>query len=392
MSAAKKKIAVFTGTRAEYGLLHWLLREIEDDPQLELQLIAGAMHYSPEFGETWREIARDGFEIAARIELLLSSNTGVGVAKSMGLGTIGAADALDRLRPDWLIVLGDRFEALAVVQAALVMRIPVAHLHGGELTEGAYDDAIRHAISKMSLLHFTAAEVYRQRVIQLGESPDRVFNVGAIGLDHLRRAPRMSLAALAESLQWPLRQPFLLVTYHPVTAADEPAEASFEALLTALDSWPDHQILITYPNADNGGRGIIERLKAYAARQPQRVCAIPSLGQARYLSALALAEAMVGNSSSGLIEAPALKVPTVNIGQRQQGRLCADSVVQCAATTEAIQQALAKVLTAEFRAHCEHTVNPYGQGDTSRAVLAHIKAAAPATLKKFHDLPVECAP
>ncbi len=244
-----RKVAIFTGTRAEYGLLYWLMSEVRQDPVLELQIIVGGMHLSPEFGETWRLLESDGFSIDAKVEMLLSSDTPVGVAKSMGLGTIGFADALDRLRPDVLVVLGDRFEALSIAQVALVMRIPIAHLHGGELTEGAYDDGIRHALTKMAYLHFVAAPQYQARVIQMGESPERVFNVGAMGLDHLMRTPLMSLVELRESLNFALDQPFLLVTYHPVTSADEDPEQSFVAIIEALDRFPDHQVIITYPNA-----------------------------------------------------------------------------------------------------------------------------------------------
>ncbi|MFI8557800.1 UDP-N-acetylglucosamine 2-epimerase (hydrolyzing) [Pseudomonas putida] len=384
----KRKVAVFTGTRAEYGLLYWLMKDIQASPTLQLQVIAGAMHFSPEFGSTWQQIEQDGFTLDAKVEMLLSSDTDVGVVKSMGLGTIGFADALDRLRPDVLVVLGDRFEALAVVQAALIMRIPVAHLHGGEITEGAYDDAIRHAITKMADLHFVAAEPYRRRVIQMGESPERVFNVGAIGLDHLMRSERMGLAELSASLGFELKKPYLLVTYHPVTLLEESPQDSFNALLEALDQFQDHQIILTYPNADNGGRAIIPLLESYAQRNADRVLAIPSLGFKRYLSAVALADAVVGNSSSGIIEVPAFGVPTVNIGLRQQGRLAAASVVHCDATRTGIEQALRKALGADFRTACSNVDNPYGQGDAASAIVTELEQLSVATPKHFHDLVV----
>jgi UDP-N-acetylglucosamine 2-epimerase (non-hydrolysing) len=381
-----RKVAVFTGTRAEYGLLYWLIKGIQASQHLELQLIVSGMHLSPEFGETWKQIEQDGFGIDAKVEMLLSSDTSVGVVKSMGLGTLGFADALDRLKPDVLVVLGDRFEALAIVQAALVMRIPVAHLHGGEITEGAYDDAIRHAISKMSYLHFVSAQAYRRRVIQMGESPDRVFDVGAIGLDHVLRTARMDSAQLSESLSFALKQPFFLVTYHPVTMQGEDPVETFNALLEALDAFPLHQVIFTYPNADNGGRAIIPLLEDYAQRQPERVLAIPSLGFKRYLSVVPLACAVVGNSSSGIIEVPAFGIPTVNIGIRQKGRLAADSVIDCDSTKVDIERALCLALSEPFALACKSTTNPYGQGNASETIIGVLEQFEGATHKSFYDL------
>ncbi|MEW5715667.1 UDP-N-acetylglucosamine 2-epimerase [Pseudomonas sp. SB113] len=382
----KLSIAVFTGTRAEYGLLYWLMKDIKASEHLELQVIVSGMHLSPEFGDTWKDIEADGFAIDAKVEMLLSSDTDVGVVKSMGLGTLGFADALDRLRPDILVVLGDRFEALAIVQAALVMKIPVAHLHGGEITEGAYDDAIRHAITKMSYFHFVATERYRQRVIQMGESPDRVFNVGAVGLDHLLRSPRMGRDELSESLDFKLDSPFLLVTYHPVTMVEEDPKQSFGALLTALDQFPLHKVILTYPNADNGGRAIIPLLEDYAQRNPERVKAIPSLGFRRYLSTVALADAVVGNSSSGIIEVPAFHVPTINIGARQAGRLAAGSVINCALDSRSIEDALRQALSAEFATVCKMAVNPYGAGNAAQSIVNVLERCDGDPNKSFHDL------
>lgn len=387
-----RRIAVFTGTRADYGLLYWLMKDIQTHPELELKVLVGAMHLSPEFGNTWQTVVDDGFIIDAKIEMLLSSDSRVGIAKSMGVGMIGIADALERLAPDALVVLGDRFEALAIAQTALVMNIPIVHLHGGEVTEGAYDDAIRHAITKMASLHCVAAPAYRQRVIQMGEAPERVFNVGALGLDHLTRSPRISREDLAESLDFSLDTPYLLVTYHPVTVADEPPVESFQSLLDALDYWPNHKVILTYPNADNGGRAIIPLLEAYAASQPDRVLAIPSLGFKRYLSAVASADAVVGNSSSGLIEVPSFGVPTINIGKRQEGRLAADSVLHCAAEVDAINASLREGLSPFFRDKCRHTRNPYGQGNASQQIVDALITQPLDTLKSFHDLPGSAAP
>jgi UDP-hydrolysing UDP-N-acetyl-D-glucosamine 2-epimerase len=383
-----KKVTVFTGTRAEYGLLYWLLKDIQSDEELSLQLLVSGMHLSPEFGETYRQIEKDGFKIDEKIEILLSSDSAVGTAKSMGLGVLGFADALSRLSPDVLVILGDRFEALAAAQTAMILRIPVVHLHGGEITEGAYDDAIRHAITKLSYLHATSTEEYRKRVIQLGEAPDRVFNVGAIGLDHFNRGTFMSVDELATSLNFPLHQPYVVVTYHPVTLADEEPTVSFTALLEALDQHPDIQIILTYPNADDGGRRIIPLLEAYAARQPQRVLAIPSLGQVRYLSAIKHAAAVVGNSSSGIIEVPALDVPTVNIGMRQKGRLAATSVLHCDATTSAIKAALDVALSRSYKANDEQVYNPYGQGNASQQVISMLKNLKFTSVKSFYDVKV----
>ncbi len=382
----KRTVAVFTGSRAEYGLLYWLMKDLQSSSEFQLQVIASGMHLSPEFGETWRQIVEDGFDIDAKVEMLLSSDSAVGIVKSMGVGTLGFADALDRLRPDLLVILGDRFEALAIAQAALVMRIPIAHLHGGEITEGAYDDAIRHAITKMSYLHFVATETYRNRVIQMGESPERVFNVGAVGIDHLVRSPKMSIEALRESLGFDLHTPYLVVTYHPVTVMEEGPQETFVALTEALDMFPGYQVIFTYPNADNGGRAIIPLLEAYAQARPKRVLAIPSLGFRRYLSAISMASAVVGNSSSGIIEVPAFGIPTVDIGVRQKGRLAADSVLHCEPSRDSIEQALRTVLTAEFANACKTTVNPYGRGNACEAVLAVLNSYDGASHKSFHDL------
>lgn len=380
------KVAVFTGTRAEYGLLYWLLKDIQDDPELVLQLLVSGMHLSPEFGETYQQIEQDGFFIDEKIEILLSSDSAVGTAKSMGLGVLGFADALNRLTPDVLVILGDRFEALAAAQTAMILRVPILHLHGGEITEGAYDDAIRHAISKLSYLHGTSTEEYRQRVIQLGEQPERVKNVGAIGLDHLRRAEFMDVAEIARSLGFTLNQPYFLVTYHPVTLGEEKPEQSFNALLDALDEFKDHQVIITYPNADDGGRRIIPLLEQYAKSNQKRVCAIPSLGQKRYLSTVKHAAAVIGNSSSGIIEVPSFNVPTVNIGVRQQGRLAAKSVLNCDANKQSIMASIKSAINREYTSPNEHIENPYGAGNASEQVITMLKNMQFEPSKSFYDL------
>ncbi|YCO03480.1 UDP-N-acetylglucosamine 2-epimerase [Vibrio sp. VNB-15] len=386
MTQTHKKVAVFTGTRAEYGLLFWLLKDIQSDPDLTLQLLVSGMHLSPEFGDTYKQIEKDGFNIDEKIEILLSSDSAVGTAKSMGLGVLGFADALSRLTPDVLIILGDRFEALAAAQTAMILRIPILHLHGGEITEGAYDDAIRHAITKLSYLHGTSTEEYRQRVIQLGESPERVKNVGAIGLDHLKRASFMGTQELSESLGFSIDKPYFLVTYHPVTLGEEAPEASFQALRDALDKFPSHQVILTYPNADDGGRRIIPMLEEYAKSNPERVFAIPSLGQVRYLSAVKHATAVIGNSSSGIIEVPAFNVPTVNIGARQKGRLAAKSVLNCEPNLTSITAAIEDAVKRNYKIGGEAVINPYGQGDASGQVIEMLKSLRFERSKAFYDL------
>jgi UDP-hydrolysing UDP-N-acetyl-D-glucosamine 2-epimerase len=388
MDNKMRKIAVFTGTRAEYGLLYWLLKDIQADVELKLQLLVSGTHLSPEFGCTYQQIEQDGFAIDEKIEILLSSDTAVGVAKSMGLGVLGFTDALSRLKPDALVILGDRFEALAAAQTAMILRIPVVHLHGGEITEGAYDDAIRHAITKLSYIHCTSTDEYRKRVIQLGEAPERVKNVGAIGLDHLSRSTFMTKTELSESLDFPITHPYILVTYHPVTLADEEPEKSFQALIDALDEFPEHQIILTYPNADDGGRRIIPLLESYASKNFKRTLAIKSLGQVRYLSAVKCAAVVVGNSSSGIIEVPSFDVATVNIGMRQQGRLAAKSVIHCSPNKNDIVNAIQNGISKKYKIDDEYIVNPYGCGDASGQIIKLLKEFRRSTFKSFYDLNV----
>jgi len=389
MDYKMKKIAVFTGTRAEYGLLYWLLKDIQADAELDLQLLVSGTHLSPEFGCTYQQIEQDGFSIDEKIEILLSSDTAVGVAKSMGLGVLGFADALNRLQPDALVILGDRFEALAAAQTAMILRIPVVHLHGGEITEGAYDDAIRHAITKLSYLHCTSTDEYRNRVIQLGETPSRVKNVGAIGLDHISRSHFITVAELSKSLCFTLSKPYLLVTYHPVTLANEEPVSTFQALLDSLDEFPEYQIILTYPNADDGGRSIIPLLENYAKSNPERVLAIPSLGQKRYLSAVKHSAAVIGNSSSGIIEVPSFDVATINIGLRQKGRLSAKSVIHCAPHKNDIVNAINVGINKAYKINDDVIFNPYGQGDASGQIVALLKEFKSSTVKSFYDLTVE---
>lgn len=384
----KRRICVVTGSRAEYGLLRWVMTDMRESGDIELQVIATGMHLSPEFGLTYREIEQDGFRIDRKVEMLLSSDSSVGLAKSMGLALIGFGEALQEMEPDLLVVLGDRFEILAAVSAALVARIPVAHIHGGERTEGAFDDAIRHAITKMSHIHFVGAEEYRRRVVQLGEDPDRVFCVGGLGVDSVLRQPLIQRAELERELGIVFRSRNLLVTFHPATLDDGSPGDQMDELLAALADLEETCLIFTMPNADTGGRMLAARIERFVAERPD-AHAFVSLGQRRYLSCLKHVDGVVGNSSSGLIEAPAFGKGTVNIGDRQKGRLRAASVIDCAPRREAIAAALATLNSSEFQRMLPGTVNPYGDGGASRRIVEGL-ATIPLdgiVKKAFFDLP-----
>lgn len=384
-----KRVCVITGSRAEYGLLRWVMQGLKDSEQIRLQTVVTGMHLSPEFGSTWQAIVDDGFSIDWKVDMLLGSDSAVGVTKSMGLATVGFADAFAHLAPDLVVILGDRFEILAAASAALLAGIPIAHLHGGELTEGAYDDAIRHALTKMAHLHFTAAEPYRARVIQMGEDPARVWCTGGFGLDGVVKLHRMTRPELEESLGLSLGEQALMITFHPETASGASPRAQMAELLAALEETAA-QLIFTMPNADNEGRVLFAMIEDFVARHPDRSCVHTSLGQRRYLSALAQVDAVVGNSSSGLIEAPAFGKGTVNIGARQDGRLRAASVVDCAADRGAIVQAIAQVLTPGFRAGLAEQTNPYGEGGASARTVSIIEdwlaGSAESEPKRFYDL------
>lgn len=391
----RRRICIITGSRAEYGHLRWLARDIADDPDLCLQFMVTGSHLSPHHGMTRHEIEADGFTIDAAVEMLLTADSNLAVAKSVGLGTMGMADALDRLSPDIVVILGDRFEMLAAAQAALLLRVPIAHIHGGELTEGAFDEAIRHAITKMASLHFSAAQAYARRIIQLGEAPARVFDFGAPGLDTLLRQPLMPREELACALGMPLDgTPFLLVTYHPATFAAGDQVLAATALTVALEHFSKFHIILTGVNADPAAVQVAQVLRAFAERHVGRVTVIDSLGQYRYLSALKHAAAVVGNSSSGLIEAPALGTPTVNIGNRQGGRLRAQSVIDCGEDSEEIIRALTTALTPSFQQCAAECTPPYGKGGASALIKGVLKTVSldGILLKRFHDLSVDSGP
>ena len=383
-----RKVCVVTGTRADYGLLRKLMRLIFDAPELLLQVAVTGMHLSPEFGLTYQEIEKDGFFIDARIETLLSSDTGVGVAKAVGLGVLGFADAFDRLEPDIVVVLGDRFEAYSAVQAAFLSGISIAHISGGEVTTGALDDSIRHSISKMARFHFVASEVYRKRVLQLGENPEDVENVGDPALDNIADLQLPSLEDLCDDVGVSLLRPYFLVTYHPTTNGQEDIAQNMHELFSAFDNFPDHQLLWTKANADAGGRTLNKLLDEYARARVDRVSVVTSLGSLRYLAAMKYCDAVVGNSSSGIVEAPAMGVATINIGRRQDGRLKATSIVDCTESAASITKALEKALSLSFKHVVQNTRSLYGTGHTAQLIVKRLKEVKVNRYypKQFHDL------
>jgi len=387
MSKAPLRVCVVTGTRADYGLLQPVVTELQNAGDFELAIVATGMHLSPEFGLTYREIEADGFRIDARVEILLSSDSGVGIAKSMALGTSGFADAFASLKPDLVMLLGDRFEALAAAQTALVMGLPLVHFSGGDVTEGAFDDAIRHAISKMSGLHFVASEEAGRRVRQLGEPSERVFVVGDPGLDALRHMTLMQRGELEENLGFAFKEKNFLITFHPATRDSLPSLDQFKALLDALGRRDEVGLIFTKPNADPDGRALTAALDAFVESRAN-AAAFASLGHHRYLSVMNEVDVVVGNSSSGLLEAPSLETPAVNIGGRQGGRLRASSVIDCAAESPAISAALDAALGMD----CQGIKNPYGDGHTADRVMQILrKLGDPQMLlhKKFIDLPID---
>lgn len=383
-----KTVCLVTGSRAEYGLLKPLIDELLSDSEFTLQLLVTGSHLSPEFGLTYREIEADGYTINESVEVVLSSDTPVGICKSMGLGLISFSEAYARLQPDLVIVLGDRYEIFSAVSAAHISRIPVAHLHGGEVTEGAFDDALRHSITKMSHLHFTSTEAYRQRVIQLGEQPDRVFNVGAIGLDNIQRLPLMSREEFEESVDLKLNRHNLMCTFHPVTLEANTAAEQVQHLLTVIESLEETSVIFTKTNADTDGRIINQLIDEFVQKDPQRFKAYMSLGQLRYLSGMQFVDAVIGNSSSGIIEAPSFGVGTINIGDRQTGRIKAKTVIDCEPTEIGIATAFKTLYSPEFQEVRKSASNPYGDGQTAGRIISHLKeySYSQSVQKSFYDL------
>lgn len=385
---SKRKICVITGTRAEYGLLYWTMKEIEANDNLQLQIVVTGMHLSPEFGLTYKQIEEDGFSIDDKVEMLLSSDTPSGISKSMGVAMIGFADCLEKLQPDIIVVLGDRFELLSAVSTALVARIPVAHLHGGEQTQGAFDEAIRHAITKMSHLHFTSTEQYRKRVIQLGEHPDTVFNVGATGIDNINKLQLLTRSEFEESIQFELAKRNLLITFHPVTLENASAAEQFGELLASLQQLEDTHLIFTMPNADTHGRVIMQMIHEFVQEHNQTAVVFQSLGQLRYLSAMQFVDGVIGNSSSGIIEVPSFHIGTINLGDRQKGRIRAESVIDCESERESVTQAIARLYSSEFQERLKTVVNPHGHGGAAVQIAKKLSEADlnGITKKKFYDI------
>ena len=385
----KRKICIVTGARAEYGLFYPLLEKIRDDGRFELQIIATGMHLSAEFGLTYKEIEKDGFRINKKINILLYGDTEAGITKSIGLGITKFAGAISYLKPNIVILLGDRFETFAAAVAAFVARIPIAHIHGGELTEGAMDEAFRHSITKMSLLHFTSTEEYRMRVIQLGESPERVFNVGALGIDNIHNSKFLSKKELENNLNLKFDKKNILVTFHPVTLENNSAEFQFKQLLSALSGLEDVKSILTKANAETDGRIINRLIDNYMKNNPGRVIAFASLGRLRYLSTIQFVDAVAGNSSSGIIEVPSFGKPTVNIGDRQKGRIKAKSIIDCEPDKKNVTLAIKKALSKEFSEFCKTVDNPYGDGHAAERIFRILKKNLAKNLdikKPFYDI------
>lgn len=382
-----KKVCVITATRAEYGLLKPLMQLIKESDQLQLQIIATGAHLSPEFGLTYKNIENDGFVIDEKVEILLSSDTPVSIAKTMGMAMIGMADILPRLKPDLIVILGDRYEMLSIASAATIFKIPIAHLHGGEITEGAYDDAIRHAITKMSHLHFTSTEEYRNRVIQMGEHPKNVFNVGAIGLDNIRDLKLLSKEELEADLDIKFKKYNYQITFHPETLGNLSSAEQFQNLLNVVEKQEDSFFIFTKANADTDGRAINQMIDDFVKANPNKAKAFTSLGTLRFLSIVKNCDAIIGNSSSGILETPSLKTATLNIGDRQKGRIQTQSVINVDCTEEDIKRGFKQIHEKSFREQLNSIENPYDKGGAASEIFKYIKRETIAnTTKSFYNL------
>ena len=389
MNATQRKITVLTGTRADYGLLRLLLKELTEKSKVIVETIVTGTHFLAEFGETWKQIEADGNPVSHRLEILGAEDSPAEIARATARTLIGVAGVCEQSRPDLMVVLGDRYEALAAAEAAFLMGIPVAHIAGGEKTEGALDDSLRHAISKLSSLHFVASEEYSSRVIQLGENPETVYNFGAIGLDNFEAVQRMSADELSEFVAFDLSSgPFFLCTIHPETATDVTPEDLFEPLVRALEDFPDYKVLITMANADSGGRRMNELIGEYQLLHSDRIAVIPSLGQRGYITALEMASVVIGNSSSGIVEAPTSGTPTVNIGERQGGRMRAPSIIDVGIDSSAISKAITRALSHDFQSLSALKQSPFGLPGVSAKIAQVLSTIDLSKLmpKKFHDL------
>jgi UDP-hydrolysing UDP-N-acetyl-D-glucosamine 2-epimerase len=378
----RRKICVVTGTRAEYGLFFPIMKKIQASDYLELQIVATTMHFSEEFGNTYKQIEEDGFLINEKIENLLSSDTKSSVAKSTGLATILLSDAFSRIEPDVVLLLGDRFETHAAATTAMLMNIPIAHIHGGEITEGAVDEKIRHSITKMSNLHFTSTEEYRDRVIQMGEQPESVFSVGAPGLDNIANMEFLSRYELENSLNWKIDKPTALFTYHPETLSTNDVKKEIRKILSAIKNSAIN-VLFTYANSDDGGRTINNEIEKFALRDKAKYLVVKNLGQLKYLSAMKHLDVVIGNTSSGIIEAASFFKPVVNIGNRQLGRLQSKNIINCA--IESIEQSINKSITKNFLSICHNVVNIYGDGASAEKIVKVLAKKSLTITKKFID-------
>ena len=384
---SKRRVCIVTGSRAEYGLLYWLIKEVKADKDLKLQLIVTGMHLSSEFGSTYKEIEKD-FKIDKKIDMQLSFDTSVGISRSMGIAQTSIAEAYNELKPDIVVVLGDRYEIFSAASAAMIAKIPIAHIHGGEITEGSWDDCIRHCISKMSHLHFTATEEYKNRVIQLGEHPNRVFNVGGVGIENIKRLKLLSKNELENLINFKLNKRNLLITFHPVTLDNNTSQEQFQELLDAINKLDDTNIIFTKTNSDLNGKVINKMIDGYTSGNPKKSIGFTSLGQLRYLSTLQYVDAVVGNSSSGLLEAPSFKIGTINIGDRQKGRIKAPSVINCEPKKNSILVALTELYSKKFLKILKTSINPYGDGHSSQKIIKKIKKVDLNTIlkKSFYNL------
>ena len=367
-----RKICIVTGSRAEYGLLYWLIKAVYDDSDLELQLIVTGMHLSPEFGSTYRDIEKD-FKINKKIDMYLSSDKSIDISKSMGLAQASFAKAYEELNPDIVVVLGDRYEIFSAACAAMIARIPIAHIHGGEATEGLIDEAIRHSISKMSHLHFTAAEEYLKRVIQLGEQPSRVFNVGGLGIENIKKLRLLSREEFEKSINFKLNTKNILVTFHPVTLERQSSKKQFQEIIYTIDELQDTNIIFSKTNSDIDGKIINKMIEEYTSKNSKKSISIASLGQLNYLSALKHVDFIIGNSSSGLLEAPSFKIGTINIGDRQKGRLQADSIINCLPEKVSIRESIKKIYSSNFKEILKNVKNPYGDECASKKIIEVLK-------------------
>ena len=383
----RKKICIITGTRAEYGLLKPLIQKIKNDEDFLLQLVVTGMHLSTEFGLTFNEIQKDGFQIDEKIEILLSSDSAVAVSKAMGLAQISFSEMFNRTLPGMVIILGDRFEMLAIAIAARIANIPIIHLHGGELTLGAYDDAFRHSITKLSTLHFTSTEKYKNRVIQMGEPPQQVFNVGALGVESIHNLTLLTKTELENKLKFKFLRKNILVTYHPETDRNHSVEKQFNEILNALKYFDDARIVFTKANADNGGRTINKMIDEHVKKNSHAVC-FTSLGQLNYLSCLQYADVVLGNSSSGIIEVPSFDIPTINVGDRQKGRVRASQTIDVTLNDGEIRSALNEAFLSKSKNEIVTNLNPYYQENTAQKIVGILKKTNLDDLsqKSFYDI------